>query len=96
MNRILRNASRDDHEAIVALNLADEAQTSPMDLARLATLDQLSCYHRVACIDDEVLGFLLAIRAGAAYENENFSWFASRYAVNGTLASTAMFLPPGR
>jgi len=75
----IRDASQDDFDAILALNLVDEAHTSPMDSARLATLDGLSCYHRVACIDDQVSGFLLAMRSGAIYENDNFSWFARKY-----------------
>ena len=61
------------------MNDAAVAHTSPMDLARLATLDGLSRYHRVACIDDQVSGFILAMQSGAAYENDNFAWFSRRY-----------------
>jgi predicted GNAT superfamily acetyltransferase len=50
-----------------------------MDEARLAVLDGLSCYHRVACADGKVAGFLLAMCSGTPYENENFEWFARRY-----------------
>jgi len=76
----IRHATQDDYGVILALNQGDEAHTSPMDSIRLAILDGLSCYHRVACIDGQVSGFLLAIRSGAAYENDNFAWFNRKYA----------------
>jgi predicted GNAT superfamily acetyltransferase len=75
----IRDAAQGDFGNIVALNLAEEIHTSAMDPARLATLDSLSCYHRVACVDDQVAGFLLAMRSGAPYENDNFAWFSARY-----------------
>ncbi len=75
----IRDATQDDYEVILALNLADVAHTSPMDWARLATLDGLSCYHRVSCIDAQVSGFLLAMRSGTPYENDNFAWFTRKY-----------------
>jgi uncharacterized protein len=75
----IRDAAQADHDVILALNLGDVAQTSPMDSARLVSLDALSCYHRVACIDARVLGFLLAVRSDAPYENDNFAWFTRNY-----------------
>jgi predicted GNAT superfamily acetyltransferase len=75
----IRDATQDDYEVILALNLADVAHTSPMDSARLTALADLSCYHRVACIDGQVSGFLLAMRSGAPYKNDNFAWFTRQY-----------------
>lgn len=76
----VRDARPEDHEVILALNLADVARTSPMDAARLAHLDGLSCHHRVACLGGRVRAFLLAIRSGASYANENFAWFSRQHA----------------
>jgi predicted GNAT superfamily acetyltransferase len=76
---MIRNATFSDHAAICALNLAEVQHTSPMDAPRLAALGELACYFRVACIDDVVAGFLLAMRDDAAYVNDNFRWFSSRY-----------------
>jgi predicted GNAT superfamily acetyltransferase len=75
----LRDATQDDYGTVLALNLADAAHTSPMDSARLAALDGMSCYHRVVCIDAQVSGFLLAMRNDALYENDNFVWFTRKY-----------------
>jgi predicted GNAT superfamily acetyltransferase len=76
----IRDATASDYRRIVALNDAEVMHTSAMDEARLAALDELSCYHKVACVDLEVSGFLLAMRSGARYENQNFRWFAGKYA----------------
>jgi predicted GNAT superfamily acetyltransferase len=76
----IRDATAGDFGAIVELNLSEVAHTSPMEHARLAALDDLSCYHRVACMGGRVAGFLLAMRSDAPYENCNFSWFRKQYA----------------
>lgn len=75
----IRSATPSDFAPICALNLAEVQHTSPMDLPRLAVLDGLSCYHRVACVDGTVAAFLLAMCSGAAYENDNFGWFATKF-----------------
>ena len=78
-NVAIRDARTSDYETICALNLAAVQHTSPMDAVRLATLSYLSCYFKVACVDDGVSAFLLAMCSGAPYENDNFSWFAQRH-----------------
>jgi len=75
----IRDAAASDYETICALNLAEVQHTSPMDAVRLATLVNLSCYFKVACVDGSVSAFLLAMCSGAPYENDNFSWFARQY-----------------
>ena len=77
---VVRAARLEDFGAIVALNAAVVQQTSPMDLVRLRELAQLSSYHKVAEIDGRVAAFLLALREGAPYQNDNYTWFAARFA----------------
>jgi uncharacterized protein len=76
---VIRDAERGDHPAICALNLSEVRHTSAMDAERLATLANLSCYHKVACVNGSIAAFLLAMRDDARYENENFAWFARKY-----------------
>lgn len=76
----IRDANAGDFPVICALNLAAVEHTSPMDLARLDVLARLACYHKVACVAGQVCAFLLAMRSGAAYENDNFNWFTRKYA----------------
>jgi uncharacterized protein len=80
MNNVcLRRAMESDFTAILRLNDTEVQHTSPMDLARLRHLDGISCFHKVACVDGLVAAFLLAMRHGAPYDNDNFSWFAFRH-----------------
>lgn len=75
----LRDARPADFPRIVALNAAEVRHTSAMDEARLAALHSMAAYHRVIDGDTGVVAFLLAFRAGADYDSENYRWFAARY-----------------
>lgn len=76
---ILRDATAADADRILALNDAEVAQTSAMDRGRLEELAALACRFTVVDLDDRVIAFLLAMDHTAAYDNENFRWFAARY-----------------
>ena len=76
---LIRDAGEGDDAAIVALNTAEVRHTSPMDADRLRHLASLSPYHRVVVLEGRVVAFLLAMRAGADYRNDNFAWFAARH-----------------
>ena len=75
----IRDALIEDFETIVFLNKVEVQQTSPMDLERLTLLYELSAYHKVATITDQLAGFVLAFSEGTPYKNRNYQWFASRY-----------------
>ncbi len=75
----IRSAEPTDFAAICALNLAEVEHTSAMDVPRLAGLSAMSCYHKVACLNGIVSGFLLVIGSGAPYRNDNFEWFSNHY-----------------
>lgn len=77
---VIRDAQNEDFATICELNLAEVQYTSAMDVARLASLNTLSCYHKVASVNSVVSAFLLAMCSGAPYENDNFEWFAGKYA----------------
>jgi uncharacterized protein len=77
---VVRPATPTDFKTICALNLAEVQHTSAMDIARLAELDALSCYHKVASLDGTVSAFLLAMCDGSHYKNDNFEWFTKKYA----------------
>jgi uncharacterized protein len=76
---VIRDAGPNDFDIICSLNLAEVQHTSPMDRERLIALDNLSCFHKVACADNRVAAFLLAMCNDAPYENSNYEWFARRY-----------------
>ena len=74
----IRAATAVDHARILALNATEVAQTSAMDAARLAELHALACAPWVVETEGEVMAFLLAMDETAAYDNDNFRWFAAR------------------
>ena len=75
----IRDATAADFDRIIELNDAVVRETSAMDLDRLQQLHKLAFQHRVALADDRLVGFLLSMRDGANYVNDNFGWFSSRY-----------------
>lgn len=76
---VLRPATAGDFARIIELNAAEVVQTSAMDVDRLRLLAALAAYHKVAEVDGRVAAFLLAMDHAAAYDNDNFRWFAARY-----------------
>lgn len=76
---ILRQAEAADFSAILRINEAEIARTSAMDAAALARFATMAALLDVVEVDGAVVAFLLALREGAPYSNENFAWFSARY-----------------
>jgi predicted GNAT superfamily acetyltransferase len=76
----LRDVLESDSAAILRLNDAEVQHTSPMDLDGLRLLHGMSSYSKVAVVDDEIAAFLIALREAAPYRNDNYEWFAARFA----------------
>ena len=74
-----RQAQISDFPRILDINAAEEEKTSRIDLASITQLDLWSDYHKVAVVDDEVVGFLLVMSEASDYDGENFRWFVERY-----------------
>ena len=75
----IRDAVESDFESIVMLNDAEVRQTSPMDLDRLRLLVRMSAYCKVATVEGKVAAFLIALREGVPYQNDNYAWFGARF-----------------
>jgi uncharacterized protein len=76
----IRSALPQDYARILALNDSEVLMTSALDLAGLERLASLACYFKVALVADAVAGFLLALEEHADYPNDNYAYFAARYA----------------
>ena len=76
---LIRQAQVSDSPRILEINQTEEEKTSRIDLARITQLDLWSDYHRVAVVDDEVVGFLLVMSETSEYDGDNFRWFVERY-----------------
>lgn len=91
---IIRHATADDADAISALNEVFVSVTSPMDSERYLELLTLSSFCLVAENGEGLLGFVIAMKNGAPYDNGNYQWFEARvpdmvYVDRIVLASTA-------
>ncbi|MEM9568064.1 MAG: GNAT family N-acetyltransferase [Cyanobacteria bacterium P01_E01_bin.34] len=73
-----RTIVESDFQAILTLNDAAVQHTSPMDLGRLQSLVRMSAYQKVITVNGRVVAFLIALRNGEPYENDNYMWFAAR------------------
>jgi uncharacterized protein len=76
---MIRDANPTDFPSILKLNLESEHLLAPMNRGLLEKLHAQAAYHRVACLDDEVVAFLLAFRENAESDSQNFRWFAARH-----------------
>lgn len=74
-----RDAEEADFDTILAVNAAEVRHTSPMDASLLGALHRMASHHKVAVVEGRVVGFLLALREHAPYQNDNYAWFAARY-----------------
>ncbi|GAA6186526.1 MULTISPECIES: GNAT family N-acetyltransferase [Alteromonadaceae] len=81
----IRDAVQDDFSEIKRLNDKFVHFTSPMELARIEQLHNLSAYHRVIEQHDKqtsevsTVGFLLAMKPATDYSSDNYQWFDLRY-----------------
>jgi predicted GNAT superfamily acetyltransferase len=80
LRHVIRESAESDFETLLRLNAESEHFLSPLSLPRLRFLHGQAWYRRVICLDEVVLGFLLALREGADYDSPNYKWFARRYA----------------
>ena len=79
MGHLIRESAASDFETLLRLNAESEHFLSPLSLPRLQFLHGQAWYRRVICVEEAVLGFLLAFREGADYDSPNYRWFAARY-----------------
>lgn len=75
----IRDVVESDFESIVKLNDTEVQQTNEMSFDHLRLLIQMSSYCKVATVERQVAAFLIALREGALYENDNYRWFSSRF-----------------
>lgn len=74
----LRKMTLADSEAVVGLNAAAVDVTSPMNAERFGLLHGICTVRLVAERHGRIVGFVLAIPEGAAYDNGNYRWFSER------------------
>ena len=75
----IRDVREHDLDAVLALNNAAGRSILAIDAAQLRFFYEHADYFRVAEIDGELAGFLIAMRESRDYESPNYRWFSSHY-----------------
>ncbi len=75
----LRDVRESDLDSVLALNNAAGSTILPLDAARLRFLFDHAAYFRVAEIEGNIAGFLIAMDQDAPYPSSNFLWFRRHY-----------------
>lgn len=75
---ILRPATSDDDEGILAWNEADVHFLAPMDRARLVYLRGRASGVEIVDVDGAAAGFVITFVEGSDYDSENYRWFSDR------------------
>ena len=74
----IRLANPTDAPQIADLNEVFVSVTSPMDVQRFLELFELCSYCLVVEDGERLLGFVMAMRNAAPYDNGNYQWFEAR------------------
>jgi uncharacterized protein len=75
----LRDVLSSDLDTILAINNNAGDSIVPIDRSRMARFLEIARYFKVAEIEGQVAGFLIALTPEADYDSPNFNWFKSRY-----------------
>jgi hypothetical protein len=76
---VIRPATPEDYDAILAMNQESVHFLSPLTDEKLRWLHEESEFSTVAEVDGQVGAFLIAFREGSSYDSVNYTWFADRY-----------------
>ncbi len=79
MSITIRDVRDDELDSVLALNNGAGTTILPLDMTRLIALAEQAAYLRVALVDGNIAGFLIALREDADYGSPNFLWFRDHY-----------------
>lgn len=80
MSIAIRDVGEHDLDSILALNNSAGQGILPMDAERVRFFMRHAEYFRVAEVDGQIAGFLVALRPGTPYASSNYRWFCEHYA----------------
>jgi uncharacterized protein len=75
---ILRAATPEDEDHILAWNEADVHFLAPMDRPRLAYLRARASGVEIVDVEGAAAGFVITFVEGSDYDSENYAWFSAR------------------
>jgi hypothetical protein len=75
----IRDVRDADLGRVHVINEANVPHVNSISLQRFEKFVYEAAYFRIAWLDDELAGFLVAFAPGAPYESLNYAWFQARY-----------------
>ena len=75
----IRNARPDELSQLLALNQANLPHVGSISMRQMQHLHNQATYFRVAELNGQATGFLIAFEPQADYSSLNFLWFKKRY-----------------
>lgn len=75
----LRDVLDADLDAVYDINELAVPHVNSVSRSRFEGFTHEAIYFRVALLDDELAGFLVAFAPGAGYESLNYRWFEAHY-----------------
>ncbi|MFQ3325304.1 MAG: putative GNAT superfamily acetyltransferase [Pseudomonadales bacterium] len=75
----IRDFTAQDLVAIHATNEANLPHVNSLNLEQFTELANITAYFKVAIVDGELAGFLMAMAPSADYASDNYQWFSGEY-----------------
>lgn len=79
MSIAIRDVGEHDLDSVLALNNSAGQTILPLDAERVRFFMREADYFRVAEVDGQMAGFLIALRPGSPYRSSNYRWFCEHY-----------------
>jgi len=79
MSIAIRDVGEHDLDSVLALNNSAGQTILPLDAERVRFFMREAEYFRVAEVDGQMAGFLIALRPGSPYRSSNYRWFCEHY-----------------
>ncbi|MCG6117531.1 MAG: GNAT family N-acetyltransferase [Aquimonas sp.] len=79
MTIAIRDVGEHDLDSVLALNNSAGQSILPLDAERVRFFMRHADYFRVAEVDGQIAGFLIALRPGTPYGSSNYRWFCEQF-----------------
>ncbi|MEM7165302.1 MAG: GNAT family N-acetyltransferase [Planctomycetota bacterium] len=79
MEAVLRDVTAADLAAVLTINEAQVPKVARIPIERVQWFTQHAHTFRVAVLDEQIVGFLIALTPEAAYDSIHFGWFRKQY-----------------
>ena len=76
---VIRDIKDNELNDIYIINQANVPNLGTLTFEQLLLLKELSSYFKVAIVEGEIAGFVIALKENKAYNSENYKYFTQNY-----------------